>query len=804
MSQDRLRYSGLVAFLLPISLVAQVITGRVIDVRTEEPLAFVHLVATAAREGTTTDIDGRFTLPVDGIPVTVRCSYVGYATQDVILGSTVPVIIRMEPAAVQLNELSVVPGENPAHRIIERVYANRKLNDGMRHRAHRYRSYSKTIFTAAMDSALLRDPSRLDSNDRELARFLDEQHILLIESATRKSFIPPAQEKEEVLAMRVSGLKDPSLLALAASTKTFSIYDPQIVLNEKTYVGPIGPNSTRHYLFVLEDTLYQGVDSVFVISYRPRSGTRFDGLKGLLYVNTGSYALQNVIAGPADAGNGMSLKIQQRHERVGGVAWFPVQLNTEVVFPFLQANSYALMGIGRTYLKEIELDADIHRREVRGPELTAERMVMRRDDEWWNSLRENSLDAKELKTYHVIDSLGDAEHLDRTVKVLDALTSGRLRWGPVDLDLTRILAFNGYEGFRLGMGVATNDRVSRVFSVGGYGAYGTRDDQFKFGGDLRIRPRPGRSLQFRAFYENDVIESGGVAFRGQKGFFASEAARLLYMDRMDRMERWGGEISFRSGGMQAWIGSDRQLRVNELGYRHAEPVGEGITRLRSEFEAGGVSVALRYAHKERIAQLLDRQIALGTKWPVIYANIYQAVPGLWQGDLDLLRVDLMIERSFRIRMWGSSSIRLLGGAASIDAPYSWAFNMRGTFGQGLNIVTPFAFETMRPNEFLADRYVAVFLRHSFGHLLVKSKRFNPVPVIVASAGWGELHDPTVHRGLSFATMEQGYYEAGLQFDELLRVGISGLGLGVFQRIGPYATGRVADDIALKLTATFVL
>src|SRR5690606_22249493 len=156
----------------------------------------------------------------------------------------------------ELQTVEVLPGENPAHRIINNVRENRKQNDGMHERSHRYRSYSKTIFTAALDSAILNDPEKLaalDTNDREAVDWLDRQHLLMMESATAKSFIPPAAEKEEVLAMRVSGLKDPSLLALAASTKTFSVYAPQIDLYEKSYLGPIGPGSTDRYLFLLQD-----------------------------------------------------------------------------------------------------------------------------------------------------------------------------------------------------------------------------------------------------------------------------------------------------------------------------------------------------------------------------------------------------------------------------------------------------------------------------------------------------------------------------------------------------------------------
>ncbi|MEI2419891.1 DUF5686 family protein, partial [Arthrospira platensis SPKY2] len=145
------------------------------------------------------------------------------------------------------------------------------------------------------------------------------------------------------------------MLGLAASTKTFSIYEPQIPLGEKTYLSPIGPNSTERYLFLLEDTLYQGADTVFIISYRPRSGRKFDALQGVLYVHTDGFALQNVIAEPVERTGNVSIKLQQQFQKVGGKAWFPVQLNTFLYFDGLEVNNFKVLGVGRTYLKDIRL-----------------------------------------------------------------------------------------------------------------------------------------------------------------------------------------------------------------------------------------------------------------------------------------------------------------------------------------------------------------------------------------------------------------------------------------------------------------
>ena len=69
----------------------------------------------------------------------------------------------------------------------------------MRYRSYRYTSYSKTVFDLALDSAIVNDP---DAWRRWIATRKDlcisqKQHLLLIESATKKSFIPrPVRAKK--------------------------------------------------------------------------------------------------------------------------------------------------------------------------------------------------------------------------------------------------------------------------------------------------------------------------------------------------------------------------------------------------------------------------------------------------------------------------------------------------------------------------------------------------------------------------------------------------------------------------------
>ncbi len=104
---------------------------------------------------------------------------------------------------------------------------------------------------------------------------------------------------------------------------------------------------------------------------------------------------------------------------------------------------------------------------------------------------------------------------------------------------------------------------------------------------------------------------------------------------------------------------------------------------------------------------------------------------------------------------------------------------------------------MRPNEFLADEYITVHLKHSFGTLLVKGKHFHPKPALVSSAAFGRLSRPEAHRGLSFSPLGEGFFESGLRIDDIY----ANLGLGAFYRYGPQAFPEWRDNVALKLSTS---
>ncbi|NLO51860.1 MAG: carboxypeptidase-like regulatory domain-containing protein, partial [Bacteroidales bacterium] len=76
------------------------ISGRVLDSQSGQTLAFVNIVANNSRAGTSTDIDGRFTITANEEIEFLRLSYVGYAQATFYPQGKAQVEILMEPLPV--------------------------------------------------------------------------------------------------------------------------------------------------------------------------------------------------------------------------------------------------------------------------------------------------------------------------------------------------------------------------------------------------------------------------------------------------------------------------------------------------------------------------------------------------------------------------------------------------------------------------------------------------------------------------------------------------------------------------------
>lgn len=778
------------------------ISGKVLDAQNKEPLAFVNIQINKNIYAGQTDIDGIFKIsksfPVDSLTL----SYIGYEPKVChVKEKTKNIVILLERKDVLLNQVIIFPGENPAHRIINRMIDSSNANDPEKLPSFSYHSYNKMIFTASLDS-LKADTASNDSDFIRTRDFFEKQYLFLMESVTERKFMYPDKNSEKLIASKISGFKDPMFALLVTQMQSFSFYNDLIHIGDKYYVTPVSKGSTDKYFFLLEDTLYQGSDTVFIISFKPHKNKTFDGLKGVLYINTNGYAIQDVIAEPAnEEEGGLSIKIQQMYAFVDNKHWFPVQLNSDFIFNNISVNKIKLYGQGRSYLRDINLDPELSKKDFSNVELEVQENKKSTGDTIFQTYRTDSLSEKDRRTYRVIDSLGKKANFDGTMKSMEAMMSGKIPVKFIDLDLYRFLHFNEYEGLRLGAGFHNNYKLSNRFIAGGYIAYGFKDEAFKYGADAAYTVYKKNEIELGAAFSRDVSESGGVDFYEKNPFLSDAQFRNYLVNRMDSTEKKEIFIKFSAlKYLKAEIslsGSHKSVTSN---YAYGV-TNENVTILLDDFNFTELGIGLCYSYKEKFIKTLHSKFSMGTKYPIIYFNYIHGFNDLLNGEFAYDRFDLKIKKSFYIKNLGNSTFQLQAGYIDGDLPYCNLYSGNGSYRQ-FTIAAPGSFATMRINEFLSDRYAALFFTHSFGKLLFRIKKFSPEIAVATNIGIGELKNLSKHYNVDFSRMNKGYIESGLLINNILSTGFYGLGVGAYYRYGPYSLPAFKRNIAYKFTLTF--
>lgn len=783
-----------------------VIRGRIADSHTREPLAFVNIVFDEHGHGTVSNIDGEFSIPAGEDISVLEFSCLGYRPCRVDLKKTGkgPLSIWMEKTSYNIDEVRVSPGPNPAHRIIKRVTGNLERNDPENLASFRYTSYNRMHFTLEPDTA------KGGNNEKsDLQEFIEEQHLFLMEFVSEKYYRKPDRHYEKVTASRVSGFQNPSFTLLATQMQSFSFYDDFIRIMDNKYLNPVTGGSTSRYFFRLRDTLYtRRGDTVFVIYYRPYKNRNFTGLTGVLHINTNGYAIQNVRASSCEKSGMFDAEIWQEYDLADGKHWFPVKLNTnirlsgDVTVSDGKQNAF-VKATGRSYLQDIEITPGIEDIRFSNLALTVERNAHRKDDSYWNKYRVHPLTPRDTVTYHRMDSIGKKEHLDEKLAAMEVLFTGQIPVHFLNIDYTRLIGYNKYEGLRPGISLSTNERLSQRFSLGVMGGYGLRDKAWKYGGHLSVFPFRETGLDIRLGYRHDVMETGSYAFLDKPGIQSTEFLRSFLIEQMNMTDEYRASIGF------PFLDHFRIrtfLRVSQkqsFGNYAFDRDPSGSARPENLFRFAETGFKLRFAFGEKfISTPGGNKVSLGTDHPVIHFNYIRGMEIL-EGEYPYNKAEIRVSASVKRKYTGETGVVVAGGMVDRDIPRPNLYNGHATYGR-FHFDTENSFATMRQGEFLSHRFVSLFFRQNFGYLLFRKNNFRPEIVLATNIGFGQLGDRSSHMNTGLKSMEKGYFESGILINNILRQWLAGYGLGVYYRYGPYRFEQTIDNFACVFTLNFNL
>ena len=773
--------------------------GKIIDADSKEPLAFVSISILSSKRGTVSDIDGNFSITIYNSEDTLRLTYLGYEPLLIFPKERKDLFIaKMKKDALFLNEITITPQENPAHRIIRKAIENKHLNNPEALQSFEYKSYNKFYVTSKYVE------SKKSSRDTLFDKYLTDHHIFLMESVSNRKFLFPDRSKETILATKVSGIANPSFSILASDFQSFSFYKDFIKISDHNYLSPISKGSIKKYNFTIEDTTYRQNDTVFIISFKPKINKGFDALKGILYINTNTYAIQNVIAEPDEAGL-MEIKIQQLYEFINDQKWFPVQLNSEIVFKNSLVDNYSMLWVFKSYIEDIKINPPTDPKQFDNIAVTIDEKAGSKTDTFWVNQRSGMIDQKESNTYEYIDSIGKVFNFSKKINFLEKLMSGKLTYKFIDIPLSLLVNYNEYEKWRLGVGIHTNDKLLSFMSVRGNFAYGFGDKQQKYGAGLSFLLSKKSSWLLEADYIKDVREPGNIEFLNDRNIRSTESTRNYMINNMDNIERKIVGTRFHLFNYaDIKLSYSENLRtvnnINTFTVSNTVPV----SGLKNSFTYSEIDLNARYAYKEQILKMKNSQYPTETNFPIIWLQLSRGIKAAPEGLPDYYRLNIKIEKRMYFRNIGNSSIQVMSGLVNGKLPYSLLFMGKGSYSPKIPLETGNTFQTMRLNEFLSDQYVALFFQHNFYSLSLNNKKFRPQFSLVSNYGIGSLSKKNKHPGYIFKTMEKGYMESGIIINNVIRYSFVGYGVGFFYRYGSYSFRNKKDNLAIKFSFKFNL
>jgi len=109
-------------FFASTTYAQQIIEGRIVDAETKKPVSFASIIVLGTTKGTSTNLEGQFTLIVAG-DVSLKITSIGY--QSVVVKSSSHLQpIELKPTAIQLGEVVVFNKKVNPRKIVRHAFEN--------------------------------------------------------------------------------------------------------------------------------------------------------------------------------------------------------------------------------------------------------------------------------------------------------------------------------------------------------------------------------------------------------------------------------------------------------------------------------------------------------------------------------------------------------------------------------------------------------------------------------------------------------------------------------------------------------
>ena len=806
-----------VLFHTAISFGQDKIKAQIIDIDSRVPLAYAKVEYLG--KTLTTTWEGKFEIAITEHDKPLIIKYKGYQTKNVYISPNQDlVIIKM---AIDLNTFEKVEIYT-----VKKVIDNKRFNQPEKAlESFQYKNYENLLVTANPDSISGKiEPVykrtlfgkriiRLDSTNYKFKKMVEKNHLYQTEKVNLIQYNKKGY-KETVIATRMAGFKEPLYEYLGLNLFSYSVYENPFEILETPVQNPISNYGRRLYNFYMVDSLNIQNRKTYKVFFQPKK-LKSSRLRGLLYIDAETFAIARAyyrIYGIVNINADYTFDYQDKEG-----LWFPKKrkitvlkgnnvddikiLGNTIKFsssldptPNTNATDQVYLIIESTPF-DIELDkrVTVHNK---GIKISIEKDGLKREDSYWKKFAKDTIDKRRLRTYTSLDSLSESKNLERKIFLGKKILNGYYPISIIDLDLRSLVKFNNYEGFRFGLGGVTNDKLSEKYKIAFYGAYGIKDEAFKFGITPSYLLDPTSETWISASYSDDLNEISQITF-------ATDPRRFkIYDPRPINISTFYGnkttslfvESNYFPKTETYFALFNSQINP-KFDYTFINKDNEYKTYTITAFQA-----AIQWNPFSNYMQTPKSRIEIEKRHPKFSFQVTQTVPKMLDNDFVFTKIDFKTFYEIPYLSGQSSSVLLQTGIAFGDVPLTHLYSLqpnnlnRDALLQRITFAGKNSFETMYFNEFFSDKYVSLQLKHTFNRVRL-AYRINPEFSFVTRYAWGQINKENTHMGLPFKSLEKGFFESGVECNKLFR----GLGVTAFFRYGPNQLPTIEDNIAIKIS-----
>lgn len=376
------------------------------------------------------------------------------------------------------------------------------------------------------------------------------------------------------------------------------------------------------------------------------------------------------------------------------------------------------------------------------------------------------------------------------------LSSGYYPVGFFDIDLKTLIKYNNYEGFRLGIGGLTNDKLFDKYKLGGYVAYGFKDKALKYSLGASARVNKEKKAWVSVYYADDIKEIGTFDFLTDARVYSIFEPRLVNIIQFYKYRKWYANVT--SELSPKILGEFRVEHSNVENIESYYFINDGVPY--KDYQLAEATVSVRVSPKTDFFTNEDGTKEYFDGFPKISAQITQGFKDVVGSDFSYTKFGLKLDYYIKRTDLSSTNILLEGTLATGDVPLTHLFHSYPNQPTKDEVLKRFSvagvqsFETMYFGEFFSDKLTTLQVKHSLRRFKLAEK-WKPELVLITRHAWGDMNSTDQHFGVPFNTLEHLYNESGLELNKIL----FGFGLSGAYRYGHYNLPKFSDNISFKFT-----